>query len=89
MYVLEEGDSIPYAKLRFEFDSFRARLGSIYTIKGVNTPRILEMISDVPKSEMYKTLEMLSDDLNSKLQSAAAKHLKTLKLIPLPKKYLP
>jgi hypothetical protein len=46
LYLLENEENIDIAKVRYEIDQFRQRLGNIYTLK-VNTPGVLHKILEM------------------------------------------
>jgi hypothetical protein len=92
LYLLENEDSIPLEKVKYEIDQFKQRLGSIYTIKGVDSKGLLKKIdklTELPstaqgKQQMARDVASLIMKLEGFLNATAQRDLKRMKLLPLP-----
>jgi len=92
LYLLENEDSIPLEKVKYEIDQFKQRLGSIYTIKGVDSKGLLKEIdklTELPstaqgKQQMARDVASLIMKLEGFLNATAQRDLKRMKLLPLP-----
>jgi hypothetical protein len=97
LYLLENEKHLPIDKIRFEIDQFRGRLASIYSIDAVNKTSVLSDILSMThlpdtaqgRLKLFRQMERLVAFFNVILNKQSEKALKNLKLIPIPKKYLP
>ena len=97
IFLLENEDDINISVIRKEIDGFRERLGSLYSVPGVNTPGTLEKlltISKLPSDmkgrvKMYKQMTELIDFFQKALNKLTIKTMKKYDLLPLAPIYLP
>lgn len=96
-FLLENIDALPIDKVRFELDQMRGRLGQIVELAGVDTPSVLttllRMLS-IPdtaagRERLLADVERLSDRFTETLNEAAAAELKKMRLLPVPRRFLP
>lgn len=92
LFLIENEDTLPLEKIRYEIDQFRSRLASIYQTKGVGGKDILKRIIALESGdrvELARGLERLEEDFTRVLNHQSAVVLRRLRLLPLPKKYKP
>jgi hypothetical protein len=92
LFLLENESSVPLEKIRYEVGQFRARLGNIFETDRVNTERILMDILSLEtadRSRLRKGLERLDERLRKELNTNASRTLKTIGLLPVPKRFNP
>jgi hypothetical protein len=92
LFLLENERGLPLDKIRYEVGQFRARLGNVYETDRVNTERTLTDILSLETKDRKKLrvgLETLDKKLRGILNREAAKELKRIGLLPVPKEYLP
>lgn len=97
LYLLENEKHLPIEKIRFEIDQFRGRLASIYSIDAVNKTSVLSDILSMThlpdtaqgRLKLFRQMERLVAFFNVILNKQSEKALKAIKLVPIPKKYLP
>jgi hypothetical protein len=92
LFLLENERGLPLDKIRYEVGQFRARLGNVYETDRVNTERTLTDILALETKDRKKLrvgLEALDKKLRGILNREAAKELKRIGLLPVPKEYLP
>lgn len=97
LYLLENEKNLPIEKIRFEIDQFRGRLASIYSIDAVNKTSVLSDILSMThlpdtaqgRLKLFRQMERLVSFFTVILNKQSEKALKSIKLVPVPKKYLP
>ena len=91
IYLYENESSIPIEKIQYELDQFRSRLGNIYTIGSVGSKGVLSKLlsASTNKKKVLKTLYLLEGRFENVLSSESEKAMKELKVLPVPKSYLP
>lgn len=92
LYLYENKEQIPESKVKYEIDQFRDRLSNIYkdAVLLKKVPAFLNHITAIEKADSLKPkLEKFKADLEHQLELATKRKLRTLRLLPIPKEFLP
>ena len=95
LYIIEN-EKVPQENIKKTIESFRVRLGNVYTTSS-NTPTVLkelfelEQLPSTPQAlkELESTLTELVDKFNKALSSYTKEWLEDNKILPLEKKWYP
>jgi hypothetical protein len=96
-FLMENAESLPLDKIRFELDQIRGRLGLIVDLAGVDTPAVLTMLLkmlSIPdtadgRARLLADVERLGEKFTETLNTEAAKRLTAMKLLPVARQFLP
>lgn len=92
LYLYENRDAVPESKVKYELDQFRDRLSNIYkdAVLLKKVPAFLQRLTALEKAEeLEPKLVGFKEDLEKQLELATKRRLRTLRLLPIPKSYLP
>jgi hypothetical protein len=96
LFVLENEPHIPLEKIRRTLDGFRTRLGAVYSVNA-DGPTILRKILSIQalpatkqgKLDLFKQMTRLIEFFSVLLNRHTEEMMRSLHLLPVPKKYLP
>jgi hypothetical protein len=96
LFVLENEPHIPLEKIRHTLDGFRTRLGAVYSVNA-DKPTILRKILSIQtlpatqqgKLDLFKQMTRLIEFFSVLLNRHTEEMMRSLRLLPIPKKYLP
>ena len=90
-FLIENVKSISKSRFVYEIEQMKTRLGNMTNLKYIKNEKVInallnELENDVVDLDVLKKLE---ESLFIILQSETIKKMKTMKLLPIPKEYLP
>jgi len=94
LFLLENESELPVEKIRYEIDQFRARLGTIYTVKDDHILHRILQAEQLPftasgRTRLHTILSSISDALEHILSKESLAWMRYNKLLPLPARYAP